>query len=70
MLLNLLPSAIVELYASTLATGKLTLADRYGLFAALMDNSLSSEEFKMIDRVLYGLRRGHIQVVDDLSTVQ
>lgn len=69
MPLELLPCAIAELYASATATGKITLADRYGLLAAMLTQSVSVEEMKAIDRLLYSLRRGHIHVVDELSAL-
>lgn len=66
---NLLPSAISELFAQVTATGVLTLADRYGLMAALLDESISEEERSCIDRLLYALRKGRVQVVNELSII-
>jgi len=65
----LLPSAIVEMFAQVSETGKLTLADRYGLLAALLDESITEEERQMIDRLLYALRKGRVQIVSELSTL-
>ena len=42
--LQLLPGAISEIIASVSDTGVLTLADRYGLMAATLDESLNDEE--------------------------
>lgn len=65
--IRLLPSAISELFAQVSSTGKLTLADRYGLMAAILDESLSEDERHCIDRLLRALQRGRIQVVNELS---
>ncbi|HEY9616038.1 MAG TPA: hypothetical protein V6C64_04315 [Microcoleaceae cyanobacterium] len=67
--ISLLPTAISDLFAHASITGKMTLADRYGLMAALLDESISDEEMSCIDRLLYGLRKGRIQVVNELSVV-
>ncbi len=67
--LNLLPTAISDLFAQAAHTGKLTLADRYGLLAALVDGSASDEELQAVDRLLRAVRRGQVQLVDELSVV-
>ncbi len=64
-----LPSAVIELFACASASGSLTVADRYGLLAALLDDSLPLEEHYVIDRLLYGVRRGHVQVSDEISAI-
>ncbi|MBP0020676.1 MAG: hypothetical protein J7647_24360 [Cyanobacteria bacterium SBLK] len=65
--LQLIPGAIAEIYASTIETGMLTVADRYGLMAAVMDESLAEEERRTVDRLLRGVRQGQIKVVRSLS---
>lgn len=65
----LLQSAIAELFAQVSRTGTLTLADRYGLMAALLNDSLSEEEKRSIDRLLYALRKNRLKVIDELSTL-
>lgn len=65
----LLPDAISEIVVSVAETCQLTLADRYALMAAILDESLSSEERAAIDRILRSIRRGKIQVVNELSRV-
>jgi hypothetical protein len=67
--INLLPTALLELFATASVSGCLTLADRYGLMAALLEESLSDEELYAINRILHAVRQGRITVVDDLSTV-
>ncbi|MCW6037082.1 hypothetical protein K4A83_12505 [Spirulina subsalsa FACHB-351] len=65
----LLPGAFSDLYAQVSESGKLTLADRYGLMAALLGNSLGQDERLYIDRLLRGIRLGHIQIVDEISAI-
>lgn len=65
----LLPDAISELFVQVSASGKITLADRYGLMAALLDESLTNEDRELIDRLLRAVRRGRLEVVDEISLV-
>ncbi|MBW4680612.1 MAG: hypothetical protein KME19_10905 [Microcoleus vaginatus WJT46-NPBG5] len=44
------------------------LISLYGLLAAL-DESISYEDLTAIDRLLYSLRRGRIQLTTELSAV-
>ncbi|CAD5958201.1 hypothetical protein PCC9214_03002 [Planktothrix tepida] len=67
---QLLQSALSDLFAQVNTTGQLTLADRYGLMAAILDESLSEEERRCIDRLLRAVSRGRIKIVDDLSSLQ
>ncbi|HEY9866988.1 MAG TPA: hypothetical protein V6D21_22635 [Candidatus Obscuribacterales bacterium] len=67
---QLLQSALSDLFAQVNATGNLTVADRYGLLAAILDESLSEEERRCVDRLLRGVYRGKIKIVDELSNVQ
>lgn len=66
---RLLPGAIAELFAQVSDTGVVTLADRYGLMAALLDDSISDEERYAIDRLLRAMRRGQLRIVNDLSAL-
>jgi len=66
---QLLQSALSDLFAQVNTTGNLTLADRYGLLAAILDESLSEEERSCIDRLLRAVCRGKIKIVDELSNV-
>lgn len=63
----LLKSALSEMFAQVSQTGALTLADRYGLLAAVMDESLTEEERRAIDRLLRAVCRGRVRLVDQLS---
>ena len=67
---QILPDAFSELFVYSTTCHKLTLADRYGLAAALCNDLIEEEEKRAIDRILHGVRRGHIQLVDDLSALK
>ncbi|NJP11827.1 MAG: hypothetical protein HC866_22090 [Leptolyngbyaceae cyanobacterium RU_5_1] len=63
----LLPAALAELFAQVTVTRKITVADRYGMMAALCDDSIGEEELRVVNRILYALKQGRIRVVDELS---
>ncbi|HEY9892296.1 MAG TPA: hypothetical protein V6D37_10910 [Candidatus Sericytochromatia bacterium] len=65
----LLPGAISDLFAYASTSGTLTLADRYGLMAALLEDSLTEEERMAIDRLLRSLYRGRMKIINELSVV-
>ncbi|NEO84867.1 MAG: hypothetical protein F6J87_11520 [Spirulina sp. SIO3F2] len=58
--MNLIPGAIFDILASVADTGQLTLCDRYGLMAAILDEQLSEDERRAIDRLLRSVRRGRV----------
>ncbi|MBE9116989.1 hypothetical protein IQ249_13870 [Lusitaniella coriacea LEGE 07157] len=60
---QLLPGAISEILVSVGETGTLTLNDRYGLMAALLDDFLTEEEQRAINRILRAVLRGKIEIV-------
>lgn len=64
-----LPCAISDIFAHASLSGKITLADRYGLMAALISDSLSDEDRQAIDRLLHAARRGRVQIVNELSAI-
>ncbi len=66
---RLLPGAISDLFAQISSSGTITLADRYGLMAALLEDSLTEEERASIDRLLRAIRRGRMQIVDEISAL-
>jgi hypothetical protein len=68
--LDILPSALSELFAAAAISGSLTIADRYGILAALLKDTLTLEERSAIDRLLHGVRRGRVALVESLSTVR
>ena len=65
----LLPDAIADLFAQVSCSGKITLADRYGLMAALLDDSLTCQDRELLDRLLRASYRGRLKVVDEISAV-
>ncbi len=68
--LSLLPSAIAEMTAHAAQTGVMTVADRYGLMAAVMSYpTLTDEEREAVDRLLHAVSRGRIVLVNELSVV-
>ncbi|HEY9633148.1 MAG TPA: hypothetical protein V6D14_07070 [Coleofasciculaceae cyanobacterium] len=66
---RLLPGAIADLFAQVTLSGTVTLADRYGLMAALMEDSLTEDERAAIDRLLRAIRRGRMKVVNEISAI-
>ncbi|MBD2012824.1 hypothetical protein H6F96_02180 [Microcoleus sp. FACHB-53] len=66
---RLIPGAISDLFAQVTTSGKITLADRYGLMAAVLEDSMTEDERSAIDRMLRALYRGRIQVVNEISLI-
>ena len=62
--LKLLPGSIANILAEVTSSKCLTEADRYGLMAAVFDESLSEDERRAINRILYSVMRGRISVVE------
>lgn len=62
--LQLIPGSIAAILASTSITGYITKADRYGLLAATLDESLDPEDREAVNRLLYAIRRGKIKIID------
>ncbi len=52
-----------ELYVQVSSTGQLTPIERFGLRNALLDEWTSEDERQAIDRLLYAIRIGRVQVV-------
>ncbi|MEO0989294.1 MAG: hypothetical protein AAFY20_27755 [Cyanobacteria bacterium J06639_14] len=67
---NLLPSAIGDLTAQVTRSNEITLADRYGLLAAILSESLQDEERDAIDRLLHAVSRGRFTIVSELSALE
>ncbi|MBP0019776.1 MAG: hypothetical protein J7647_19760 [Cyanobacteria bacterium SBLK] len=65
MQMQLIPGAIAEILASTADTGILTLSDRYGLMAAILDDTLAEQDRRAIDRLLRAVARGRL----DFTTI-
>lgn len=64
---SLLPLAIGEIMVHAAITGKLTVADRYGLMTALLNEDLEDEERAAIDRLLRSVVRGQLTISDQLT---
>ena len=60
---NLLPGAINEIMASVADSCRITQLDRYGLMAAVLDDSITEEERRSVDRLLRSVVRGKVQVI-------
>ncbi|MEM9541997.1 MAG: hypothetical protein AAGA60_21180 [Cyanobacteria bacterium P01_E01_bin.42] len=67
---RLIPGALPDLFARVSQAGKITIADRYGLMAAILDDSLGEEEKAAIDRLLRATRTGRMKVVDEISLMR
>jgi len=66
---QLLPGAVSEILVSARETGVLTLADRYGLMAATLDENLTQEDERSINRLLRAVIKGKIKIADEISVV-
>ncbi len=66
---RLIPGALSDLFAQVTISGKMTLADRYGLMAALLEDSITEDERGAIDRLLRALCRGRIKIVNEISAI-
>lgn len=60
----LIPGSIAAILAEVSDTKCLTKADRYGLMAAIFDERLPEEERQAVNRVLYSVLRGRIEIID------
>lgn len=60
--LHLLPGAIADILASVAETGCLSQGDRYGLMAAILDESASEEDLRATNRLLRSVARGRVRV--------
>ena len=68
-LVQLIPGAISEMLASVTDTGSLTLADRYGLMAAVLDDSLDEQDRYSVNRLLRSVLKGRVKIVNELSAI-
>lgn len=66
---ELLPTAISDLFADVTSTGKVSLADRYGIRTALLNGDRTEDELRAIDRILRAAHRGRVAISSDLSTL-
>lgn len=68
--INLLPGAVSEILASVAETGVLTLADRYGLMAATLDEQLDEQDRSSLNRLLRSVIKGQVKVVAEISATE
>ncbi|MEB3829202.1 hypothetical protein [Phormidium sp. CCY1219] len=54
-----------ELYGQVMFSNVVTMADRQQIRAALLKECLSEDEQAIIDRLLYNVRRGWLQLIED-----
>lgn len=66
----LIPGAIGEMLVSARTTGHIAIADRYGLHAAVLDDSLSEDERRAVDRLLRAIVKGKVEVRDEISILR
>lgn len=59
-----LPSASLELFAQVIQNGQITPAEHYRLSRAVLSNTLTQEEKDSINRLLYSVRRGLLNLVE------
>lgn len=67
--IHLLPGAIADLFVQVSSSGEITLADRYGLMAAILEETLTEEERASVDRMLRAYHRGRMKVVSEISAL-
>ena len=68
-LVQLIPGAISEILASVTDSGSLTLADRYGLMAAVLADSLDEQDRYSVNRLLRSVLKGRVKIVNELSAM-
>ncbi|WP_199248536.1 hypothetical protein [[Phormidium] sp. ETS-05] len=56
--------ALEELYGQIMFSNVMTLADRQQLKTVLLKECLSEDEMAIVDRLLYNVRRGWLQLVE------
>lgn len=56
--------SITELFSQVYSVGRITRNDRQYLQYALLEGCLSEEEISLIDRLVYAVRRGWLQMTD------
>lgn len=62
--IRLLPGSIAEMLATASETGQISQADRYGLMAAMFEESLDEDEIRALNRLLRAINRGKIKISD------
>ncbi|MEM8640971.1 MAG: hypothetical protein AAGG51_19485 [Cyanobacteria bacterium P01_G01_bin.54] len=60
--LELLPGSISAMYADVAETQTLTQADRYGLLAAILTETIEDDDRRAVDRILRSVCRGRLAI--------
>jgi hypothetical protein len=63
--IKLIPGSIAEMLVTARQTGRLKKADQYGLMAAVLEESLSEEEARAVNRLLRSVQRGKVKIIDE-----
>jgi hypothetical protein len=56
-------TTIEALSGQIMVSGRMTIADRYQIRSALLNDSLSEADQAIVNRLLYGVRHGLVRVV-------
>ncbi|WP_245788794.1 hypothetical protein [Spirulina major] len=51
--------------ATARQTGRLQKTDQYGLMAAVLEEALSDEEVRAVNRLLRSVQRGKVKITDE-----
>ncbi|HEY9807927.1 MAG TPA: hypothetical protein V6D13_01180 [Halomicronema sp.] len=57
-------SSLSELFANVWKQGIMTTSNRQSIKTALLNGSLSESELRIINRMLYAVRRGWLSIAD------
>lgn len=62
---KLIPGSVAEMLATARQTGRLQKTDQYGLMAAVLEEALSDEEVRAVNRLLRSVQRGKVKITDE-----
>lgn len=62
----MISTRLTELFAQTTYTQKITFADWHEVMTAPLETNCAEYEFALISRMLYGVRQGLVQIVDEI----
>ncbi|MCT7957797.1 MULTISPECIES: hypothetical protein [Laspinema] len=55
---------VTDVFSHIYSVGRITQRDRQFIKVALLEQDLSDEEITLIDRLVYAVRRGWLQMID------
>lgn len=64
-----LESALSDIFAKASESCQITLADRYGLLALMLNGDLTEEERMAVDRLLRAVQKGRVCISSEISTI-